>query len=44
MDKLAIHLNKVDDTTISVVVSPLVNDYTLSLPDLVKLQDWNTNN
>jgi hypothetical protein len=44
MDKLAIHLNEVDDTTISVAISPLVYNKNLSLPNLVKLQNWDTNN
>ncbi|AGK95892.1 heparinase II/III domain-containing protein [Clostridium pasteurianum] len=44
MEKLTIHLTDVDDTTISVVISPLVNDKNLHSPNLVRLQDWNTDN
>lgn len=44
MEKLTIHLRDVDKTTISVVISPLVNDKNLALPNLVKLQDWNVYN
>lgn len=44
MEKLTIHLANVDDTTITVVISPLVDDENLSLPNLVKLQDWDIYN
>jgi hypothetical protein len=41
MNKLAIHLANVKDTTISVTISPLVNNKDIFKPNLIRLQDWN---
>lgn len=47
MEKLAIHLTNSDTTTISVVISPLVDNNdnnSQSFPNIIKLQDWTTYN
>jgi hypothetical protein len=44
INKLSIHLNNTRTITISVAVSPLTDYEISSLPKLLRLQDWTTNN